>query len=196
MGCSSDKEKPENNIRHTSSINKGWPVNYTTENLLNNMNSFINSSIIDIYSTFDGSDSLYNELIQKERQDLESFFNSKKSQFISYLNDILTCVQNDAIDPHNLHLFSGSFHNLCRAENAFQIIEDKINREISDIKQNKDLFIFKHFTILIVGKSGTGKSCLVNNVLRLQGSEKAAEGVGNIAQLTLNLTTISETLNF
>ena len=45
---------------------------------------------------------------------------------------------------------------------------------------NKNIFEINYFTVLVLGKTGVGKSTLINSLLQLKGEEAAEEGVGNI----------------
>ena len=54
--------------------------------------------------------------------------------------------------------------------NNFKSISDKILKEVK--------LESKHFNILLLGKTGVGKSNLINSVLKLNDSEKAKEGYG------------------
>ena len=79
-----------------------------------------------------------------------------------------------------------SLNNLCESltlqnkEIIKNIYIKKYERQINYIKINKNINEIKHFTVLVIGKSGVGKSCLINNILELkipkEGQEKI-EGV-------------------
>ena len=53
-------------------------------------------------------------------------------------------------------------------EIAKKVYIQKYERLINYIKVNKNINEIKHFTVLVIGKSGVGKSCLINNILELR----------------------------
>ena len=55
----------------------------------------------------------------------------------------------------------------------------KIYDEINEISKNKKLFEINCFTVMLIGKSGVGKSTLINSLLQLTEDRKAKTGVGN-----------------
>lgn len=51
--------------------------------------------------------------------------------------------------------------------------------KIQDIYNNEDVHTINYLTVMIIGKTGTGKSTLVNNMLKLKGGKKAKTGWGD-----------------
>ena len=52
-------------------------------------------------------------------------------------------------------------------------------REIEEINKKEESFKINNLTVLLVGKSGVGKSTLINKILRLKGENRAKTGTGN-----------------
>ena len=52
-------------------------------------------------------------------------------------------------------------------------------KEVLKIKKNREEFKINFLTIMLVGKSGVGKSTLINNLLKLDENERAETGTGN-----------------
>ena len=48
----------------------------------------------------------------------------------------------------------------------------KFERCINSIQEDKKISEIKYFTVLVIGQSGVGKSCLIDNVLNLRIPEK------------------------
>lgn len=62
------------------------------------------------------------------------------------------------------------------AKNANSICYNKIVDEINLIKQKENLFSIKYFTVLLLGKSGVGKSTLINALTKLRKEAPNAKG--------------------
>ena len=54
----------------------------------------------------------------------------------------------------------------------------KIKREVAKLNRDEKKFEIKYLTVMLVGKSGVGKSTLINNLLKLPPSYKAKVGTG------------------
>ena len=82
------------------------------------------------------------------------------------------------------------------AVTAKNIYIKKYERQINYIKINKNINEIKYFTVLVIGKSGVGKSCLINNILELrmpeEGKEKKAGIDGAIEKKGGFITKINE----
>lgn len=108
--------------------------------------------------------------IQKyEEEKLSTCFLGKKDQFKGkiydyFLGDIL----------EQIHITD----NLIEIENGYDIYEKKIKNKIEEIYESKDEFSIKYLTIMILGKSGVGKSTLINQFLKLKTGQRAQTGIG------------------
>ena len=58
-------------------------------------------------------------------------------------------------------------------------------REIKKINENTNSFQINYLTVMLVGKSGVGKSTLINKFLKLSGKNKAKTGTGNFQTTTI-----------
>ncbi|MBR6875266.1 MAG: 50S ribosome-binding GTPase, partial [Bacteroidales bacterium] len=52
-------------------------------------------------------------------------------------------------------------------------------KEVLKIGKNREEFKINFLTVMLVGKSGVGKSTLINNLLKLDENERAETGTGN-----------------
>ena len=57
-------------------------------------------------------------------------------------------------------------------------MKKKIKNKIEEICESKDEFSIKNLTIMILGKSGVGKSTLINQFLKLKRGQRAQTGIG------------------
>ena len=144
------------------------------EELNRKLNYFVNQvNIQDLpnYKNDNSDDSVYELIKKEENEELTKFFDKIK---ISFMEDI------------DNYLFSQNMVNLyplvsqiISNEDGNKIYKNKIKKQISKIKEDENSFKINHLTILITGKSGTGKSTLINVLLDLRGGKKAETGVGN-----------------
>ena len=136
------------------------------------MNNFINQQNIQDLAREqnDNSDDSVYELIKKdENEELTKFFDKIKLNFMIDIDNHLTS---------EYRLMNNNYYQLVTQiishENGNEKYKKKIKNQISKIKKDEKLFCIKHLTILLTGKSGTGKSTLINVLL----NEKAPTGVG------------------
>ena len=147
---------------------------YDQEELNRKLNNFINQINIQDLSKDQkdySDDSVYQLIKRDENEELTKFFKEKKETFIKDIDYYLS--------PQNMNnnlypLVSQIISN----ENGEEIYKNKIKKQISKIKEDEKSININHLTILLTGKSGTGKSTLINVLLKLKGKEKAATGVG------------------
>jgi ABC-type glutathione transport system ATPase component len=111
------------------------------------------------------NDDVFNLLINNEKEELLKFFNSNKPSFINSL------PFNNKINSS----FKEQVSALIYTENAIDVYSDKIKQEISKISKNKNEFEIQYLTVMLVGKSGVGKSTLINGILK---GEYAKGGIG------------------
>ena len=69
--------------------------------------------------------------------------------------------------------------NIITNEEGEQVYLNEIKNEIRNIEKNRELFKIDYITVMLVGKSGVGKSTLINNLLQLNHSNEAPTGTGN-----------------
>jgi predicted GTPase len=74
--------------------------------------------------------------------------------------------------------FNNYASNILNDEKAEQAYSNKIKREVAKLNKDERKFEIKYLTVMLVGKSGVGKSTLINNLLKLPPSYKAKVGTG------------------
>ena len=120
------------------------------------------------------NDYVFNLLNKKEREELLAFFNSNKLKFINSLTD--------HIIKRKVPNYNEQISALIYTENAMDVYSNKIKKEISKITKNINEFEIKYLSIMLVGKSGVGKSTLINSVLK---SNFAKEGTGSFQTINI-----------
>ena len=165
---SNDKiNKSPNNKAKTK---KNYKCTYDKKELLSKLNLFLNQ--IDIQDTSSNAknklhDSVF-ELIQKDEiSKLLQFFNVTKNNF---LKEIL-----NYLNYHKANISQNLTFQLLNEENASQVYRNKIQNEISIIGNDKKSFQINYLTIMLLGKSGVGKTTLINKILGVN----APTGDGN-----------------
>ena len=76
--------------------------------------------------------------------------------------------------------FNGLAVQLLNEENYFDIYKEKVKNEITKIKKDEKSFEINYLTIILIGKSGVGKSTLINSLLQFKGKKEIEHGVGGI----------------
>lgn len=104
----------------------------------------------------------------------------KKHQFESLSNFIKEITDNgfekicedlfkSSLSKKNiLSEISNLIKKILNNEEAKKHYISKFTRCNESIKQNKEILKIHHFTVLVIGKAGSGKTCLINNVLKLR----------------------------
>ena len=132
-----------------------------------------NHMINSFYDIETEDDPTFNKLKEEERNILIDYLDKNKSNFIKLFKAKLN---NAFIPKDSIKELVSEFIEQEDGEGAFQY---KIEECIKKIEKTREEFEIKYLTVMVVGKSGVGKSTLINEVLRLEGSEKAKVGTGN-----------------
>ena len=189
MGNKSNKKKEEIKIvrdfnqtdKSFNSIsyqNVKFTCNYDPPKLMNQLNSFINEIMIQD-SIFDTKkslrDSVFDMINKREKEELIEFLTNEKN---NYINAISYYLKNKQILN-----FNSLVVKLLREENYFDIYKEKVKNEITKIKNDEKSFEINYLTIILIGKSGVGKSTLINSLLQYKGKEEIEHGVGGICTI-------------
>ena len=163
------------NNNNKESFQKRFPFQYNTAELNNLLKNFLKEQKIQdsFFTNQDIDDYAFNLLKKKELKDLSNFFQSNQSNMIDYLENKIDEIINSDIN------FANIAENIFSIEKAEQIYAGKIKKEVMNIESNEQEFEIKYLTVMVVGKSGVGKSTLINNLLNLKGNERAKFGTGN-----------------
>lgn len=183
MGGQSNKPIEEDKIVHnfnqndkslnsTSIQNVKFTCKYDPPKLINQLNSFINEIMIQD-SIFDTKkslkDSVFDMINKKEKEELIEFLSNEKNNYINKISYYLNNKQ-------NLN-FNGLAVKLMNEENYFDTYKEKVKNEITKINNDVKSFEINYLTIILIGKSGVGKSTLVNSLLQFSGKNKIKTGV-------------------
>ena len=121
------------------------------------------------------NDKKYVEIIKKIEKDKKEFEN----QLLSYAEEKIiksNFVNDEILSKFKLDSIESTIKQIFEKTNMDEIIKNQINEKIKNYKFAENL---KHFNILILGRSGIGKSTLVNSILELEGTPEAAPtGIG------------------
>ena len=170
--CTSDKDKE---IDYGAFNKEDFICSYEKEELNKKLKDFINrKNIQDLDNEQKGklNDSVYELIKKEENEELTNFFDKIQESFIQDINNYLYSSQNINFYPLVSQIISN--------EDGKNIFKNKIKNHLSEINENEEKFKINYLTILLTGKSGNGKSTLINVLLKLKKkSERARTGVGN-----------------
>ena len=177
--CNAIKSKKKENVQSVENKPKNnFNIKYNNESeLIGILNKFsekieIQDSFFEINDTSD--DNIYNILKKEEKKELTDYFNTKKNIF---MNIIKKFNLNVSLDYDSLS--SQIINNNKNGQNTYK---NKIKNEVSKISSNKDSFKINNLNIIVVGKSGVGKSTLINNVLKIK---EAITGTGSFQTIKI-----------
>ena len=138
------------------------------------------------YKILSPVDETYNQLIKKEEEILKNIFNSDKDNFLEQIKEQYNQIFEQDFGYFDYKSLTVSIIN---NENGQFHLTNKIRKNILEIEKNVENFSVKHITILLVGKSGVGKSTLCNNLLRLPENKKALVDIGKLVTQKSNIYT-------
>ena len=170
--CASEKDKE---IDYGAFNKEDFICSYEKEELNKKLKDFINrKNIQDLDNEQKGklNDSVYELIKKEENEELINFFDKIQESFIQDINNYLYSSENINFYPLVSQIISN--------EDGKNIYKNKIEKHLSEINENEEKFKINYLTILLTGKSGNGKSTLINVLLKLKKkSERARTGVGN-----------------
>ena len=159
----SDNFKITNNLSQNTVID----VNNSCKNFFESpheIQSFYDEEKID--------DPAFNTLIKKEQKILNKEIDKLRDPFIKEFKNLLKVKTNKKKTNKKL------VKKLIEYENGKEVFQRKIENCINQIKNNENEIAIDYLTVYLVGKSGVGKSTLINEVLRLKKEDCAEEGIG------------------
>ena len=151
-----------------------FPLNFDKNSLERSMNNFINNLLVQdfFYEVENREDNVYEELKKQEKKDLIQYFNTYKTSFTEKIKNKIDEILNKSFNFDN---YASTILNDEKAEQAYS---NKIKREVAKLNRDQKKFEIKYLTVMLVGKSGVGKSTLINNLLKLPPSYRAQTGTG------------------
>ena len=172
------KNKRKIDSKNTELISK-YPIKYNIDALMDILNDFINKQNIQEskFEKNDPKDSTYNQLKNIEKEELIKYFDEKKTIFLKKIKNYFEKVE--------FHYLNDMVKELLSLENGKEIYKQRIKYQIDDINEIEDSFKINYLTVMLLGKSGVGKSTLINSFLKLSQKEKAKTGTGNFQTIDI-----------
>ena len=121
-------------------------------------------------------DPAFNELKKQEKNVLLENLKLKDNFIKTFEN----AIKSKTIPLYNNKDLVSEFIETEKGEDAFQT---KIEQCIEKIQKTKNDYQIKYLTVMLVGKSGVGKSTLINSVLQLEKGSKAKTGTGKFVTI-------------
>ena len=174
-----DEFEFENENNNNNEENDSWfplcknNLKYLNNNNIESLKSFLNKiEYQENYFKLKTFDEPFNKLKELMKNDLKKFFNLKKNPFI-----------NNFEKQYNNKILNGKkipIKQILEYEKASSLYSNKIQNEFDKLKNNTDFVSIDYLTVIVIGKSGVGKSTLINNLLKLEGDKIAPSSIGNI----------------
>ena len=165
-----NKPLEDNNDWFPSNKRKNWK--FIKEKTIILENYLQSLEIQDTFFIKKTNDQIFSNFKEYMKNDLIIFLNKKKSEFITNIDK---SYQNKQI-PFEDKIIPKIFEN----ENISSIYDKLIETEINELNNNLGLITIDYITILVVGRSGIGKSILISAMT----DHPAPNGVG--FRVTLN----------
>jgi len=167
----------QNNLENQNNPAPAYQNIPTLDKLKEDLIKFVER--IDIIDTLTEKDDTQSPpLISLKKQEIDNmkeFLNSKANEI---KNDIHSFQDKDILKINNKEELNRLTETLLSKLYIKRVYIQKIKDEISNIEEREDLFKIDYLTIMIVGKSGVGKSTLINKFLELRRSNEAQVGIG------------------
>ena len=167
----------QNNLENQNNPAPAYQNIPTLDKLKEDLIKFVER--IDIIDTLTEKDDTQSPpLISLKKQEIDimkEFLNSKANEI---KNDIHSFQDKDILKINNKEELNRLTETLLSKLYIKRVYIQKIKDEISNIEEREDLFKIDYLTIMIVGKSGVGKSTLINKFLELRRSNEAQVGIG------------------
>ena len=147
----------ENNINDSKNSQK-------KKELIIKLNNFLNEENIQTKSLEKRSilnDPVFESIQKEEKKELIKVFNKGK---FGFQNEILNYLNTQPIQFDQNLIFQ-----IINYENGTQIYKNKMENRISKLRKDAKLFEINYLTILLLGKSGVGKTTLINKILNVNG---------------------------
>lgn len=159
-----EKYIQSNDLISESLISSGDNYKCTKDknDLLNTLNSFLGQMEIQTKSfkkTNNIKDPVFELIQNEEKKEVINFFSKNKNNFMDKMFKYFSS-QRMSISPN---LAS----KVIDSENGYQIYHQKIDNLISILTQGKKHFQIKYLTVMVLGKSGVGKTSLINKILNI-----------------------------
>ena len=152
-------------------FDKNWVLNRSSSQLDQDLKSFINAKLANKGEFLNEPDcnlDYPSRLLKEQKQELLTQSLTKILQNKTFIND---CKKKfDEFLKQNTYPINSFFEKIkpLNMRTARNVYIKKYEREINKIKNNPKKNEIKYFTVLVIGKSGVGKSCLINNILNLR----------------------------
>ena len=172
-------DKPENNMYiefdfndHKSNILKQKKLQ-TFVKKIQSQNSSLPS---------DDQDKIFNYLKKKIKNNLLEYIKSNQGKFFNEL--IFQYNNNFNKKNNNKFLDNDKIENIIINNSSEQYFQNQVQNSLNDIpnKDNQQLIKLNQLTLILEGKSGVGKSTLINSLLR---EDITKTGVGNVVTLQI-----------
>lgn len=157
-----------------------YDVKYSDQQLISKLSSFTQSIKIQesiFKANSGGQDPVFDAINVNLKEVLVEVFKKYQHNFVNGLLNYL--------NSSYLNIEQNLVSNLIQVENGYQVYTDKVMKEIAKIDKDKDLFKIEYLTILVIGKTGAGKSTLINEVLNLKPPNNAKENGTDIETMMI-----------